>query len=332
MIIISIVFSIALFSVFLGSPRSKMNWIEMSLGTWRVIGLWIGIPLLIAGGGAGFSPGAESLYNLPLLLASGAIFPFHSWVVALFERMRPTAAALIISLGAGSIVWFRIFAHFSSTELNSGIEFLALFTAVYAALLAGIQKKARRLVGWLCVSLSAQIVCASWGSASLGSSAAQVLSIALFLCAPALALCLEAIEIRTRDSSYSSHRGLGIRAPLLSTLFLIFGLVIAGLPGLMSFVGEDLLFASAYSNIGIPSFFLILAGALNAIAVFRAHGLIFLGVIPKIQIQDLQLRERVALGILLVSLLGYGICPKHLISKLIPKTPVSNTKTEKESS
>lgn len=241
--------------------------------------------LLLAIGAAGMHLGINETHppfwatialTLAALIRCG-IAPFHCWVTDLFERGPIGASFLHVTTLPGLYALIRLVApHAPQLELEILGE-LSLFTAVYAAGMALVQKDTRRFFAYLFLSHSALTIVGAELVSSIGMTAALALWTSSALSLGGLGLTLRAIESRFGKCSLDKYHGLGESVPFLGSLFFIVGLCCVGFPGTMSFVGMELLFESAISQYPYIGIAVAIASALNGIAVLKAYFLLFTG-------------------------------------------------------
>jgi NADH-quinone oxidoreductase subunit M len=205
------------------------------------------------------------------------------------------------------------------------IALISLFTAVYAAGMALVQRDARRFFCYLFLSHSSLVLVGLEIATPIGLTGALCLWISVGLAMTGFGLTLRSIESRIGRASLAEYHGLYEHTPILATFFLITGLASIGFPGTIGFVGAELLLEGAvdvYPWVGLA---VVLAAALNGVAVLHAYFQIFTGkrYFPSISLQA-RLPERIAVTALAVLILGGGLFPQpglssryHAASKLI---------------
>ena len=92
-----------------------------------------------------------------------------------------------------------------------------------------------------------------------------------------LGLTLRALEARVGRLSLDRYHGLYEHCPLLAVCFLVTGLASVGFPGALGFVAADLLIEGAVASNIFIGVGLVLATALNGIAILRAYFSLFTG-------------------------------------------------------
>jgi NADH-quinone oxidoreductase subunit M len=124
-------------------------------------------------------------------------------------------------------------------------------------------------------------------------------------------LTLRALEARFGRLSLTDYHGLYDHAPTLAVFFLLTGLASVGFPGTVGFISTELLVdsvieANLYAGIGV-----LIASALNGIAVLRAYLLLFTGArhVSSLAV-GISPRERFAVLTLSTLILVTGLFPQ----------------------
>jgi NADH-quinone oxidoreductase subunit M len=111
--------------------------------------------------------------------------------------------------------------------------------------------------------------------------------------------------------SLDQFHGLYDHMPLLAILFLVTGLGSIGFPGTLGFVGTELLIEAAVQKYPLVGTAIVVAGALNGLAMLHAYFRVFTGVRHFTSI-DLRIRwpEQVATLVFTALILGGGLYPQ----------------------
>jgi NADH-quinone oxidoreductase subunit M len=105
--------------------------------------------------------------------------------------------------------------------------------------------------------------------------------------------------------------GLQEHTPTLAGLFLLTGLASIGFPGTIGFVGVELLVEGAVDVYPLVGIAVVVAAALNGIAILQAYFRIFTGTRHTASISmRTKLSERVAVLVLTLLILGGGLVPQ----------------------
>lgn len=251
------------------------------------------------------------------ILVRAGVAPLHSWLPSLFERGPFWVALLMGSLKPGlylllRLSW-RLLPHASERWLGVLLA-LGLFTSLYGALLGLGQRSLRGLLGALAVSNGGLMLAGLCSRSIEGETGGLTQWLAIGTAMAGLSLVVWALEARVGTSDPAHLGGIAHRAPALSFCFLLFGLIALGLPGSLSFIGEDLLLHGILSSHLASPLVLALASVLNASAVMRAFTRSFLGrARGDFEVIDLVPRERfAAVGLVLLLVVG-SLLPGTLV-------------------
>ncbi len=259
--------------------------------------------------------------NLALALLIGAVLirsgiaPMHCWMTDLFEHATFGRALMFVTPMVGVYAAVRLLLPIAPEWALRSIALISLFTAVYAAGMALVQRDARRFFCYLFLSHSSLVLVGLEIATPVGLTGALCLWISVGLALTGFGLTLRAIEARVGRISLSEFHGLYEHTPALAAFFLLTGLASIGFPGTIGFVGAELLVEGAvdvYPWVGLA---VVLAAALNGIAVLQAYFRVFTGkrYFPTISLQS-RLPERIAVLILAALILGVGIYPQPSLS------------------
>jgi NADH-quinone oxidoreductase subunit M len=266
-------------------------------GEARVHTLWSIVPLLLA-----------------VLIRSG-IVPFHCWLTELFEHATFGSALLFAVPLAGAYAAMRLVLPIAPDWVLRSIGLFSLVTAVYAAGMALIQTEARRFFAYLFLSHSALVLVGLEMVTPIGLTGALCVWLSVGLSLGGFGLTLRALESRRGRLSLVEFQGLYEHAPALAICFLVTGLGSVGFPGTSGFVGTELLVDGAVAAYPYTGVAVVVAAALNGIALVQAYFRIFtgtrytsmvsLGIVP---------RERFAVLTLVALILLGGLAPQFTVA------------------
>jgi NADH-quinone oxidoreductase subunit M len=252
------------------------------------------------------------------LLVAGAmirkgIFPAHAWLPAQFEHGRLGPAILFSSPQVGTYAVAVLVVPRAPAELLRIVAILSLFTAVYAAAQAVIQRSARRACAYLFVSQSALVMAGLDCTSHEALTGALVLWLSSSISFAGLGRCLLVLEARRGELDLARHHGAYERKPLLAGAFLVLGLSYAGFPGTLGFVGEELLLGGAVGAFPWLGFLVVASSALIGIAVLRMYFSLFTG---RSLDAPIALKGNESFGFLAVALVLVmtGLVPAPLVS------------------
>jgi NADH-quinone oxidoreductase subunit M len=245
------------------------------------------------------------------------IFPFHAWLPEVFDRGRLGPAILFNAPQIGAYITVVLIVPRASPDMLRTIALLALCTAVYGAMLALVQRSARRACGYLFMSQSALVM------AGLDCTSASALAGGLLVWLSAglgfagLARCVLVLEARRGRLDLTAYHGGYERMPVLAISFLAVGLACTGFPGTLGFVGQELLVDGAVDVFPVMGFAVVIASALTGLAVLRMYFSLFCGR-PETSAHPgfrfgLRPREAWTFVALVTALIALGVIPRPLV-------------------
>jgi NADH-quinone oxidoreductase subunit M len=192
-----------------------------------------------------------------------------------------------------------------------GLGVVSLVTAVYTAGLAVVQTEARRFFAFLFLSHASLVLVGLELHTPIALTGALALWLSVALSLTGLGLTLRALEARFGRVSLDRFHGLYDHAPALAVCFLLTGLASVGFPGTLGFVAAELLVDGAVGANLYVGVAVVLAAAVNGIAVVRAYFLLFTGGRHLSSVPlGITRRERVAVLTLAALILGGGLAPQ----------------------
>jgi NADH-quinone oxidoreductase subunit M len=278
------------------------------------MGLFVGLlvvgQLLLHLAGASSTLVGGALVTAAALLRSG-IVPLHCWITDLFEKATFGTALLFVTPMTGAYAVMRMVLPIAPDWALQSIAIVSLFTAVYAGGMALVQHEARRFFCYLFLSHSSLVLVGMELATPIGLTGALCVWLSVGLAQAGFGLTLRSVESRTGRVSLDEYHGLYEQIPTLAVLFLLTGLASIGFPGTVGFVGTELLIEGAvtvYPSIGMA---VVIAAALNGIAILQAYFRVFTGATHVASISmRARLSERLAVMILAVLILGGGLFPQ----------------------
>lgn len=245
-----------------------------------------------------------------VLIRSG-IAPLHCWMVDLFEHATFGTALLFVTPMAGAYAAIRLVLPVAPDAVLRWLALLSLATAVYAAGMALVQREARRFFSYLFLSQSSLVLVGLEMATPVALTGALLVWLSVGLALAGFGLTLRSMEARLGRIALDGYRGMYDHTPRLAALFLITGLASVGFPGTIGFIGMELLVDGVGTASPVVGGAVVLAAALNSMAVLQAYFRLFTGTrhVTSIALHARR-RERLAVLALTLLILGGGLYPQ----------------------
>ena len=261
------------------------------------------------------------------------LVPFHTWLPDAYAE-APTAGSVLFAgvlskLGAYGFI--RIVLPLlpeAFRQMAWLVAVLAVLGAVYGALVALAQTDLKRLIAYSSINHLGYVMLGVAAAAAAGGNTAAattalagatlqmlahgVITGALFLVAGVLA------DGEARTSTLGEFGGLGARVPVFTGFALLAMLGSLGLPGLMGFVAEFLIFLGAFQVYPLLTV-CALVGVVLTVAYFlwAIHRLFFGPLnVRWAGLPDVDGRERWALAPLAALMVVFGVYPRPLVEMI----------------
>lgn len=243
--------------------------------------------------------------------------PVHSWLPDAHTQ-APTAgsvllAGVLLKTGAYGLIRFVIFLFpQASLQFAPIAATLGVVSIIYGAKMAFAQQDFKRLVAYSSISHMGFVMLALFTFNSTAYQGVIVTLVAHGLSSAALFALAGMIYQRIHSRNLTDMGGFWHSAPRMGGFALAFAGAAFGLPGLANFIGEFFSLVGAFQV--MPAFTIIAAlgligSAIYGMVLFQTS---FQGA-AKQDIIDLQLRELLICGSLLLMLLAIGLYPTLLL-------------------
>jgi NADH-quinone oxidoreductase subunit M len=251
---------------------------------------------------------------LPLvaaLLIRCGVAPFHCWITDLFEHATFGRALLFVTPMVGAYLAVRLLLPVAPSIVLLSVGILALGTAVYASGMALVQIEARRFFCYIFISHSALVMVGLDTVRPIGLTGALCVWLSVGLSLLGFGLTLRLLEARHGRLSLASYHGLYEHTPMLAVCFFLTGMASVGFPGTFGFLGSELLVDGAVQSYPLVGAAVVVAAALNGIAVMKVYFLLFTGTrhVSSVPL-GVGVRERFAVLAIVALILGGGILPQ----------------------
>jgi len=264
------------------------------------------------------------------------MFPFHTWLPDAHVE-APTAgsvllAAVLLKLGTYGFVRIALpLLPQAFQALAPLVAVLAVIGAVYGAMVAMAQTDLKKLVAYSSVNHMAYVMLGVAAAASVvgrpalreaattALNGATLQMLAHGVITGALFFLVGIIyDYRAHVRGVTDFGGLGLRLPVYTGVMMLAMLASLGLPGLMGFVAEFLIFLGAYQI--YPAFTILsLVGVVITVAYFLwAIHRIFFGPLNTrwAALPDLDGRERWVMVPLAALMVAVGMYPRPLVDMI----------------
>lgn len=231
----------------------------------------------------GQSPGGMIVFGLLVaaVVFRKGIVPAHVWIADAVDGGAVIPTALLLNGHFGAMLLARLIVPMfpaDAHDLFPLLSYLALITALYAAIRALTENSPRRLLALIALSQSACILAGLESRTVEGITGALVHWFVVTISTMGLFAIVRLLEVRFGENlTASGHLGLAEHAPRLAVFFIVFGLALVGLPGTLSFCSQDLLIHGTLVSHPQTGLLLPISTALNAISIFRLFARLFLG-------------------------------------------------------
>lgn len=282
---------------------------------------------------AGLSLKTQLILLTILLVGFGMktpLVPLHTWQPDAYVEASPPIAILLggvlAKLGTYGILRFGLQLFPETWNLTApGLAIFGVVSVIYGALTAIAQSDIKRMVAYSSIGHMGYILVASAAGTSLSvlGAVAQMVSHGLIL-----ALLFQLIgtveeKVGTRDREVLNGLMNPIRGlPLTSGLLIAAGMASAGIPGLVGFVAEYIVFQGSFSRFPIETILCIIASGLTAVYfVILLNRTCFgkldnsLSYYPKVLWS-----ERLPALILTAIIFAFGVQPNWLVHWIEPTT------------
>jgi len=255
------------------------------------------------------------------------MFPLHTWLPDAHVE-APTAGSVILAgvllkMGTYGFIRFAIpFFPDAVAFLGPLFYSLAVIGIIYGALVSMAQEDIKKLVAYSSVSHLGFVMLGLFALTRESMQGGLIQMINHGLSTGALFLLVGIVYERAHKRQISDFGGIAKIMPAYAAFFLIVALSSIGLPGLNGFVGEFLILIGTYvSKNPYSRLFAILAGTgviFAAIYLLWMYQRVFFGPLKNDEnksLQDLNFRELVYLGIILIFIVWIGVHPSTFLRK-----------------
>lgn len=259
------------------------------------------------------------------------LFPLHSWLPAAHVQAPAPGSTILagVLLKLGGYGFIRFALQMTPDAFRAAAPWvagLAVFSALYGAMVALAQTDLKRLVaytsvnhmGYLVLAVSAAAATADRAARTIAVDGATLQMVSHGIVTGVLFLLVGALQDRTRTREMGELGGLVSRIPRLAWCFILAAFASLGLPGLAHFPAEFQMFLGAFRVWPWAAAAAVVGLVLTAALYLRAIRSVFFGE-PSGQsagMRDLGSREAFAIIPLLVLIVAIGVAPRILLDTI----------------
>jgi NAD(P)H-quinone oxidoreductase subunit 4 len=267
----------------------------------------------------------QSLLLGALLLGFGIkmpLFPFHTWLPdAHVEASTPISvllAGVLLKLATYGILRFCVGLFPDAWQIAAPwLSIWAIVSVLYGALMAIAQTDMKKMVAYSSVSHMGYILLAAAANTPLSFSAAMIQMVSHGLISAALFLCVGVVYQKTKTRNIDVLEGLlnperGM--PVIGSLMVVGVMASAGIPGMVGFIAEFLVFRSSFSIFPIPTLLCMLGTGLTAVYYLLLINKAFFGRLsaPVRDLGSVSWRDRYPAMILTAAIVLFGFQPSWI--------------------
>ncbi len=272
------------------------------------------------------SVGTQLLLLLPLLVGvfiKIPIFPFHTWLPdAHVEASTPISvllAGVLLKLGTYALLRFAVGLFLDAwVEVAPWMAILAAISALYGASCAIAQKDMKKVVAYSSIAHMAYILLAAAATTRLSMSAAIFQMVSHGLISAFLFVLVGTVYKKTGSRDVDTLRGLlnperGL--PVTGGLMILGVMASSGLPGMVGFISEFLVFRGSFPIFPIPTLLCLVGTGLTAVYFLLVINKVFFGRLTEnlAQLPPVKWIEHAPAFVLLLLIVTFGIQPSWVV-------------------
>ncbi|MBI4782521.1 MAG: NADH-quinone oxidoreductase subunit M [Oscillatoriophycideae cyanobacterium NC_groundwater_1537_Pr4_S-0.65um_50_18] len=251
------------------------------------------------------------------------IVPFHTWLPdAHVEAPTPVSvllAGVLLKLGTYGLLRFGLGLFPEAwSVISPGLATIAVVSVLYGSLAAIAQTDMKKIVAYSSVGHMGYIILASAAATplSLLGTIFQMVSHGLISAMLFLLVGVVYSKTGTRDIGVlrgllSPERGL----PLVGSMMVIAAMASAGIPGMVGFIAEFLVYRSSFPVFPVQTLLCMIGTGLTAVYFLMLVNRVFFGRLPE-ALSDLprvKWRDRIPAGIIAILIVVLGIQPNWML-------------------
>lgn len=251
------------------------------------------------------------------------IFPFHTWLPdAHVEASTPISillAGVLLKLGTYALLRFVVGLFLEGwVILAPWMAILAGISALYGASCAIAQKDMKKVVAYSSIAHMAYILLAAAATTRLSITAAVFQMVSHGLISALLFLLVGVVYAKTGTRDVDSLQGLlnpekGL--PVTGGLMILGVMASSGLPGMVGFISEFLVFRGSFPIFPIPTFLCLVGTGLTAVYFLLVINRVFFGRLTEslAQLPKVRWVEHIPAFVLMTLIITFGIQPGWVV-------------------
>jgi len=264
------------------------------------------------------------------------MWPVHTWLPDAHVE-APTGgsvvlAAIMLKMGGYGFLRFTLpITPDASHQLDWLIIALSLIAVVYIGFVALVQQDMKKLIAYSSIAHMGFVTLGSFiawrilsntgqlTGAGMGLEGAMVQMISHGLVSGAMFFCVGVLYDRVHSREISAYGGVVNKMPIFAAFAVLFAMANSGLPATSGFVGEFLVILASFRANFWYSFLAALTLILGAAYTLWMVKRVIFGPVANHhveELEDLNGREFVVLGVLAIAVLALGVYPAPLLDVL----------------
>lgn len=251
------------------------------------------------------------------------IFPFHTWLPdAHVEASTPISillAGVLLKLGTYALLRFAVGLFLDAwVYLGPWMAYLAAISALYGASCAIAQKDMKKVVAYSSIAHMAYILLAASATTRLSMTAAVFQMVSHGLISALLFMLVGTVYKKTGTRDVDTLRGLlnperGL--PVTGGLMILGVMASSGLPGMVGFISEFLVFRGSFPIFPIPTLLCLVGTGLTAVYFLLVINKVFFGRLTDSlsQLPPVRWTEHAPAFVLLLLIVAFGIQPSWVV-------------------
>jgi NAD(P)H-quinone oxidoreductase subunit 4 len=289
----------------------------------------------------------QILLLIPLLLGLGIkipIFPFHTWLPdAHVEASTPVSvllAGVLLKLGTYGLLRFGVGLFFDGwVEIAPWLAVIAAISALYGASCAIAQQDMKKVVAYSSIAHMAYVLLAAAATTSLSLAAAMfqmvshgIISALLFMIVGVVYEATGTRDVNSLSGLLNPQRGL----PITGSLMILGVMASAGIPGMIGFIAEFLVFRGSFPIFPIPTLLCMVGTGLTAVYFLLVVNRVFFGRLSNdlAKLPKIELARHLPHLALMLLIFIWGIQPSWMLrwseaqtnALINPTVPIITTK------